>query len=528
MSIDSAMAVAAPAEPAVTTPVRIHAISLTNFRAFAGLSTARFELAGKNLLLYGENGAGKSSLFHALAEFFSDKPSALDQYNNVFSGFGIENCRVAVELVGDAVPVVWTADIHPCVLDFDKPVDDYYSYYFGETDTRIRDAAKRAACIDYKSLLNTNFSHGVCEVNLFDIAVNHLLRDYPVSHAGQASTIGELWQAVLRATPAKGDAASLKLIIQACIDFNTVFRPALQVLLPKINELLQSLGWPEVTLTALRSPGVTYRTARLKAQRTIEGQTLVPELSFRNHQPVNYQTFLNEARLSALALAIYFAGRLVCTPTTTPGALKLLVLDDVLIGLDHSNRLPVLNVLAYLFGDWQVVLMTHDRGWFDLAYAKISPTDWRCYEIFEGDQTAPAPSPIYRAVPMDASLDRPARIYIDYAKHMLTLNYPEAAANYARQALEATLRGGCEKHCIPIPFYRDPKKIKAQFLLDQLKSWPGNAKVTKVKLDPILVKVTLLKNVVMNPYSHPSAPNIPKSEVQQAITTVEELLALFG
>jgi hypothetical protein len=31
----------------------------------------------------------------------------------------------------------------------------------------------------------------------------------------------------------------------------------------------------------------------------------------------------------------------------------------------------------------------------------------------------------------------------------------------------------------------------------------------------------LLKNVVMNPYSHPSAPNIPKNEVQQAISTVE-------
>jgi hypothetical protein len=61
-----------------------------------------------------------------------------------------------------------------------------------------------------------------------------------------------------------------------------------------------------------------------------------------------------------------------------------------------------------------------------------------------------------------------------------------------------------------------------------LKSWPGNTKVTKVKLDPILAKVTLLKNVVMNPYSHPSAPNIPKSEVQQAIGTVEELLVLIG
>lgn len=409
-----------------------------------------------------------------------------------------------------------------------KPVGNWSDNFFRGSDTRITQAALRAACIDYKSLLNTNFRHGNGEVNLFDIAVEHLLRDYPVSHAGQASTIGQLWQAVLQARPRKDTSASITKVNQACVDFNAVFQPALQVLLPKINELLQALGWPEVVLSALLGPGLTYHTARLKRDRVIKGQTLTPELTFRDHRPTNHQNFLNEARLSALALAIYFAGRLVSTPTTTPDALKLLVLDDVLIGLDHSNRLPVLDVLADLFSDWQVVLMTHDRGWFDLAYAKISSAVWCCYEIFEGDQSALAPSPIFRRVAMDPSIDRPARIYLDYAKQMLTLNYPEAAANYARQAMEATLRGGCEKQLIPVPFRRNPKKVEAHFLLDELERWTGSAKVSKVKLDLILAKVTLLKNVVMNPYSHPSAPNIPKIEVQQAINAVEELLALIG
>ena len=283
-----------------------------------------------------------------------------------------------------------------------------------------------------------------------------------------------------------------------------------------------------MTDTALHTPGLTYQPAKLKRDRTLNGQLLAPKLTFRNHVLDRPHHFLNEARLSGLGLAIYLAGRLTCTPTTTPSALKLLVLDDVLIGLDHSNRLPVLNMLVDFFDDWQVVLMTHDRGWFDLAYAKISPASWCRYEIFEGDQSAPAPSPVFRSVAMDPNADRPARIYLDYAKLMLTLNYPEAAANYARQAMEATLRGGCEKQLIPIPFRRNPKKVEAQFLLEQLKLWTGNTRLTKAKLDPILAKVTLFKDVVMNPYSHPSAPNIPKSEVQQAINTVEELLTLIG
>ena len=86
--------------------------------------------------------------------------------------------------------------------------------------------------------------------------------------------------------------------------------------------------------------------------------------------------------------------RLACAPRTTPH-LKMLVLDDVLVGLDHSNRLPVLSVLQDYFADWQVVLLTHDRGWFDLARQHL-PNGWTCYEVYEGDQAALAPMPIVR------------------------------------------------------------------------------------------------------------------------------------
>ena len=44
--------------------MRIHRIELCNFRSFYGTSV--FELGGKNLLLYGENGTGKSSLTLAI------------------------------------------------------------------------------------------------------------------------------------------------------------------------------------------------------------------------------------------------------------------------------------------------------------------------------------------------------------------------------------------------------------------------------------------------------------------------------
>jgi energy-coupling factor transporter ATP-binding protein EcfA2 len=526
---------AAPASPAspipptttppaaAAAPVRIQAISLTNFRAFPGPDPARFELAGKNLLLYGENGAGKSSLFHALTNFFSKAPPKLQQHNNVFSGLTVVDCKVAIELVGDPKAVEWTANYHPCVYDMKRPVESFADWFLAGSEPRISDAALRAACIDYKSLLNTNFRHGNGEVNLFDISIDHLLRDYPVSHAGRTSTIGQLWQSVLRAKPRKDTSAAVAKVNQACVDFNTAFQPALQVLLPKINELLQALGWPEVVLSALRSPGLTYRTARLKLDRVIEGQTLAPKITFKSHSPANHQNFLNEARLSALALAIYFAGRLVSTPTTTPNALKLLVLDDVLIGLDHSNRLPVLDVLTDLFGGWQVVLLTHDKGWFNLARQRLSDGEWTCYEIYEGDPTASAPIPIVRKTDK-----RPARALLAKGRELLLLGYVEAAANYTRQAFETGLRGACEFQKVEMRYTADPNAHKAQDFLDALTKAPTPAKVVHADWTACLQRIEMFKTVVMNPYSHPGAPNIPRQEVVDAANAVDRFLELAG
>ena len=498
--------------------MKIKTLILTDFRAFPGPAPAIFELDSKNLLVYGENGSGKSSLFHALRGLFSyNKPPNLLDLRNSFSGVGIGDTSVAVAF-DDGTAATWQVvaeagrvyrqnqivgpvamPLHP---GHDTPIH-----------AQIRDAAKFSAMLDCRSLLATNYKHGDGAINLFEPMVAELMAGFV--DLATDKTIWELWQAVQHNLPTVNTARLVGNAFNACTQFNAAVQRAITLLLPEAQAILQKLSPNGPPLVGLPFAGVRYNGAKAARDKAYVDKVIGLQVSYKGRGVERPQNYLNEARLSALGLALYLGARLACTPQTTPH-LKLLVLDDVLVGLDHSNRLPVLNVLKDHFHDWQVVLLTRDRGWFDLAYAKVSGIDWCCYEIFEGDPSATAPRPVHRQVPMDPSLDRPARIYLDYAKTMLTLNYPEAAANYARQAMEATLRGGCEKQKIAIPFVRDPKKVKAQFLLDQLKAWGGNAAVNKAKLDPVLDRLTLLKNVVMNPYSHPSAPNIPKSEVRSS------------
>lgn len=151
----------APRPAASAMPVRIKRLTLTDFRAFPGPAPTTFELEGKNLLVYGENGAGKSSLFHALSGFFSFKPArALLEHKNVFSGLPDTDCKVAIEFADGLPAVEWTVSRHPASVGGTS------------SDLRVTEAALRRACLDYRALLDTNYKQGNGPINLFEIAVS--------------------------------------------------------------------------------------------------------------------------------------------------------------------------------------------------------------------------------------------------------------------------------------------------------------------------------------------------------------------
>jgi hypothetical protein len=445
-----------------------------------------------------------------LGGFFALKPPrALREHKNVFSGLADTDCRVSVEFTDGSTPVEWTVSSHPGSLRGKS------------TDPRVTEAALRRACLDYRSLLDTNYKQGAGPINLFDIAVEHLLRDYPVTvSGGSTTTIGELWNRVRSSKPSRHTSAAITRINQACVEFNTAFRGAFPVLIPLINELMQLLGWRDVQLKGFNTPGLTYSNARLKQNRAVDGQQLIPELSFRSHPLQAPQLFLNEARLSALGLAIYLAGRLACTPTATATVLKLFVLDDVLIGLDHSNRLPVLDVLCKRFPDWQIVLLTHDRVWFEMTRFHLGNAgQWKCLEVFEGEDAARG----ILAPTVRASGDNAAKASLDQARAFLADHHIPAAANYTRAAFELALKSFCERFSVPVAFRTDPRHLDTEKLMSAVEAW-FKTHSAKICMAGVIERVKLFRKVVLNPYSHASPPNIARAEVDGAISAVGQLL----
>jgi hypothetical protein len=146
---------------------------------------------------------------------------------------------------------------------------------------------------------------------------------------------------------------------------------------------------------------------------------------------LRHETLLNEARLSVLALALYLASVRPNNPVpggAVPDPLKLLVLDDVLIGLDLSNRLPLLEIRDKHFGDLQVSLSTYDRVWFELAHLQtMSSGRWSYTELFSNWPSDPG---------YEVPVLKSGREYIQQAKIHQTASDYRTAAVYARAALE--------------------------------------------------------------------------------------------
>ncbi|PKN29313.1 MAG: hypothetical protein CVU64_08880 [Deltaproteobacteria bacterium HGW-Deltaproteobacteria-21] len=105
---------AVPPSPVVA---RIAKIGLSDYRAFPSGQTYEFDLGetGKNLLLYGENGSGKTSLFRALKDLteLRQGPENFADLRHVFSPS--EEGFISIQLTAGTPPEFrWDyGDEHP-------------------------------------------------------------------------------------------------------------------------------------------------------------------------------------------------------------------------------------------------------------------------------------------------------------------------------------------------------------------------------------------------------------------------------
>ncbi len=498
--------------------MRITKIELQNFRAFYGpyiidLTDPRHQPDpnGKNLLVYGENGSGKSSLYIALREFLFGQGRTLEPHRNIF----VDDSAVALIRLS-----LWTAPRMPVeVLTWSDKGNGEGNRRtsFNETDSEhIRNAARTSGFLEYKGLLETYFLQIKDDrVNIFDLLVNTLLKNMADARTGR--TLQDDWNEICDWLPRR-HAKNVRAEFQKSLrSFNERIFRMLKDLERTTEQILRRFGY-RVDL-GFRFEGLVMEYAPIKQ---LTGASIHLDVRYFNRPIKRHHTFLNEAKLSALALAIYFAA-LKQIPHDKD-KLNLLVLDDVLIGLDMSNRLPMLDILEQEFKEYQIVFLTYDRVWYEMVKERLSAAKWKSIELF-----CSAGRDDTHDIDFELPLYTDNQSYLERAKHYLEAHDYKAAAMYARTALESCLKKFCDIQGINVRYRSDHRHLANELWSPahsaKNETAPKNQDGSRPKfIAPELVKrIDIYNKFLLNPLSHDTVMTIARAEVEGAIAAVAEL-----
>ncbi len=478
---------------AVVVAPRIKKISVSGYRAFPPYKPTSLEIdlgdTGKNLLLYGENGSGKTSLFRVLRDLFDTSPivRTYEEHRNIFQQD--EEDAIVVHLTsGNPSDYRWeVGEPHPKQTGGDP----------------FHNFARSCLFLEYRDLLQTNFVHRTGTPNLFDLLVKVVLPELPTP----TRPLRELHEAMRAAIPraqkqTKNPIRRANLRAQAMVSALTNHLPELE---RETNRLVAQLQ-PKTAIKLTPPPGITYN----KTARDYDGQTLTLGIELDGKSITEPQHFLNEARLTAIALALYLAAARL-TRSGRPG---IMVLDDVLIGLDISNRLPLLRVLQTEFFDWQILLLTHDATWFDMAADRLAEATW----TFQRLHNAREPG---------TGRDRPLHVveesYLTRAEGFLLHGDYPAAGVYLRSAFEAMLRDFAEEKRLTVPFKRELRELSSEDYWPGMKGWAPKRGGDPLVSPAVAEEIEFCRRFILNPLCHEALGRPNRSEVELALAALRNL-----
>ena len=394
--------------PPTLPDIRIRKIELVNFRAFHGTTNVIDLSPNNSLVVLGENGSGKTSLYYALKDFFT-----LDKRGMKIAGVPYRNFFA---LTDDTAVRVEFSDGN--TYEWSNGVDTYPDLVGKGIDTT-------KGFIDYKSLLQTYYAQQRANtVNIFEFLVSEILED--LKPLTSARSIGAMWREIADAHPDKRRRTEVNQLRALIEEFNAAMRGVVKELQGKAQTILDEF---RLNLRIdIIFPGLDYNTDFVNESDILTNKIINLVVDFFGARHENHHHFLNEARLSAVAISLFFAS-FQLKPT---GRIKFIVLDDVLIGLDMQNRLPVLDVLSRYFQDFQIFLFTFDRFWFDNVKSRFP--NFKKLELHTLSGVA------YETISV-----REAKAYLQKAEEFYAQKETDSAANALRKFYEQTIKDFCQR-----------------------------------------------------------------------------------
>ena len=429
----------------------ISKIRIDGFKAFP--KEFELNLNGRNLLMYGENGSGKSSIYyvlHALLQSQYHDKGAIYFDKNASESIVNKDTTTAepyieIELKGSGTKY--------------RLSKNGYEEIPHQAISPLRDMNAECVFINHKFLFRTFSFRNSEYIDLFPIFIKDILPF--VLTQDDAEYIGIIYDDVMKGIRRHGKSNQLEDSYKKRIErFNLEVRHVINKINSTVSEIynkhfrdeneraLKIVLEYEDNRDNVPLPNKSYwlrcdyRYQRINKagiwkdkQVSSSLEILQPSIMLKVEEEANGiykqiekpQTFFNEARLTAIALSVRFA--LLDTIAAANG--RFMALDDMLISLDMSNRAKVVAFLLSISDKYKIYLFTHDKAFYNYVAHVISKTGKSSEWVFKRISYNHTEK---RPMVMDDSCD-----YLSKAKYFYELGDYETSAIYFRKTLEQSI-----------------------------------------------------------------------------------------
>ena len=428
---------------------KINEIVINGFKAFPSLQT--IELEGKHLLMYGENGSGKSSIYYALHCIFNSyrKP---DKGKKYFDKGNSQN------LINRSFSPINDSDKPYVAVNWSNGNGNTFSSKVFEKGCKdLNELAELETYFVNHQLLNGffNFTNSN-SINLFPIFQREIL---PYKYIDEQGTyLSLLYEQIQEEASKLGNKSSTKKIN----DMIDIFNHELEDFIGDMNIVVSTIyknyfkadGEQELSIILTYpeenpNPDIYIDGFRLKwdnrlirnqggeLERALNKSLIEPiigiEIKENGIEIPKPHVYFNEAKLTAIALSIRFAllKGINTDDDATPIEGSFLALDDMLISLDMSNRAKVVDLLLEISDKYKIYLVTHDRAFFNYV----------CHEIHQKHKSKEW---TYKRISYNKNNGSPLIIdeqsdYLSKAKHFYEIGDYDISAINIRKQLEQSV-----------------------------------------------------------------------------------------
>ena len=475
--------------------IRINYLDIKYFKFFK--KKKKIELEGKNILVFGENGSGKSTIYWAfytflqssiksnydIAKYFTQSTTSKINEKSLVNIYESDDNKSYIKLN-------LTNNSNFCIS---KDVDAINTN--DKSNTLISNANLASDFISYKYLFRFfNFLHRE-DIDLFPLFSYEILQFL----SKDTNNMSELWNEILTLIDSK-PRKNNKILNQKLTLFNNHLTEIISDLNIPIDNYLKQFKYNNLKLKLSVEEGTYNGKEFIYPKITLE--IIIKKDDTNEIKIYKPQSYFNEAKLTAIALSV----RLAITYNKLKNSeLKILVLDDLLVSLDMSNRETVLNVITndkYL-KDYQIIILTHEKSFFEMAKRKLL-FNWKYLEMYE-DTSEVFPKPLI--LQSEDNFEKAT-------KYFKKCDYP-ASGNYLRKTSEEIMK------YLLSDIFKPSDKDGLDSLIKNLKTKYDEFKIT---IPESISKLEELTKRIFNPASHNDLINpLYKKEIDDAIQVVKEL-----